>query len=148
MVKIKYSQDLIKTSNSSIRIGFDMFIRGHRPITFSDRYYDTYDRIQGYEFAKKMAIENGIAFKHPFKCISSNCYPFIYGGFFVCNSCGQKSVDKEWWNIQVEKDGNEYCCHGLDFVNLQESENYAFGKTFEESIENYGKLMLTKQLSI
>ena len=48
----------------------------------------------------------------------------------VCNSCGNKDVDKEWWKIKVEKDGNEYCCHGLDFVNLQESNNYAFGKTF------------------
>lgn len=140
---IKYSQDLIKTSNASIRAGFDMFINGHRPITFSDGYYDAYDRMQGYDFAKKMAKENGIAFKYLFKCGSSNCYPFLYGGSIVCNSCGISGVDKDWFYIQVEKDGNEYCCHGLDFINLQESENYAFGKTFEDAIENYGKLMLT-----
>lgn len=60
----------------------------------------------------------------------------IYGKF------DGKDVDKEWWKIQVEKDGNEFCCHGLDFVNLQESSNYAFGKTFEEAISNYEKLML------
>jgi hypothetical protein len=47
-----------------------------------------------------------------------------------------------WWKIQVEKDGNEFCCHGLDFINLQESSNYAFGKTFEEAISNYEKVML------
>jgi hypothetical protein len=49
----------------------------------------------------------------------------------VCNGCGSKDVDKEWWKIKVEKDGNQFCCHGLDFVNLQESDNYAFGKTYQ-----------------
>ena len=121
-----------------------MFINGHPPITFGDGYSDAYDRIQGYDYAKEMAEKDGIAFIYPFKCgKNTSCQPFKYGGFFVCNSCGQKAVDKEWWKIQVEKDGNEFCCHGLDFVNLQESENYAFGKTFREAIYNYEKLMLT-----
>ena len=95
-----------------------------------------------YDEIEKMAKENGIAFTKVFKCRESNCHPFQYGGFFVCNDCGNKGVDKEWWKIQVEKDGNEFCCHGLDFVNLQESENYAFGKTFDEAISNYGTAML------
>lgn len=90
-----------------------------------------------------MAKEDGIAFTHVFKCKSDSCFPFQYGGFFVCNSCGGKGVDKDWWKIKVEKDGNEFCCHGLDFTNLQESENYAFGDTFKEAIDNYGKLMNT-----
>lgn len=137
-----YAQDLIKTNNRSIIAGFNMFINGHPPLTFSDGYHDAYDRMQGYEFAQNMAKENGIAFTHPFKCERSSCFPFQYGGFFVCNSCGVKGVDKDWWNIQVEKDGNEYCCHGLDFANLQESTNYAFGKSFSEAIRNYRNVMI------
>lgn len=143
MEQLKYSRELIKVNNSSVHAGFDMFINGHREITFADGYYDAYERIQGYSYAKKMAKEDGIAFIHPFKCRENNCFPFQYGGFFVCNHCGMKDVDKDWWKIKVEKDGNEYCCHGLDFINLQESNNYAFGKTFDQAVENYGKLMIS-----
>lgn len=142
MIKLKSAQELIKSNNPSVMAGFNMFIQGFQPITFGDGYHDAYDRMQGYEFAEKMAKENGIAFTKVFKCKKNNCNPFQYGGFFVCNDCGMKGVDKEWWKIQVEKDGNAFCCHGLDFVNLQESSNYAFGKTFEEAISNYGKVML------
>ena len=142
METLKYSQDLIKSNNRSCEAGFNMFIHGHHPITFEDDYHDTYDRMKCYEFAQKMAKEDGIAFTKVFKCKQGDCHPFQYGGFFVCNNCGQKGVDKEWWKIQVEKDGNEFCCHGLDFVNLQESSNYTFGKTFEDAISNYEKLML------
>lgn len=142
METLKYAQDLIKTNNRSVAAGFNMFVNGHPPITFADGYSDAYDRMQGYEYAEEMAKENGIAFIKTFKCDKDSCHPFLYGGFFVCNSCGGKEVDKDWWKIKVEKDGNEYCCHGLDFINLQESNNFAFGKTFEEAIENYGKLIV------
>jgi hypothetical protein len=142
IMQLKTAQDLIKTNNSSVAAGFNMFIHGYQRITFSDGYSDAYDRMQGFEYAEKMAKENGIAFTKVFKCSKGNCHPFQYGGFFVCNDCGNKSVDKDWWKIQVEKDGNEFCCHGLDFVNLQESENYAFGKTFEQAITNYEAVML------
>lgn len=144
--ELKYSQDLIKTSSTSVMGGFNEFINGSREPKRTD-YGDVsewYSRKQGYEYAKEMAREKGIAFRYRFKCgKNSNCFPFDYGGSFVCNACNNSGVDKEWWKIKVEKDGNEYCCHGLDFINLQESENYAFGKTFEEAIENYGKQALT-----
>lgn len=143
MRTLKYARDLIKSRNSSITAGFNMFINGHPRITYGDGYSDAYDRIQGYEYAEKMAKENGIAFIRPFECKGrTNCSPFQYGGFFVCNSCGMKGVDKDWWKVYVEKDGNEYCCKGLDFKNIQESDNYAFGKSFEEAIQNYGSLMI------
>lgn len=142
MSKLKFAQDLINTSSTSAMSGFDMFIYGYPPITFGDGYHDAYERMQGYEFALKMAKEKGIAFTRIFKCGKQGCFPFKYGGFVVCNACGKKNVDKKWWQIQVEKDGNEYCCHGLDFINLQESNNYAYGKTFDEAIENYGELMI------
>lgn len=143
MENLKTAQYFIK-ADSSVMAGFNMFIHGYAPITFTDVYLDAGARIQGYEFAEKMAKEDGIGFTHVFQCGSNNnnCYPFKYGGSFVCNGCNMSGVDKEWWKIKVEKDGNEYCCHGLDFINLQESNNYAFGKTFEEAIKNYGETML------
>lgn len=39
--------------------------------------------------------------------------------------------------IKVMKDGNSFCCVGEGFTNLQESNNYAFGDTFENAISNY-----------
>jgi hypothetical protein len=142
MKNLKYAQDLIKAS-SSVNCGFNSFINGHSQPKRSD--YGCVSEwgliTQGYDFARKMAEDNGIAFTHVFKCKQDGCFPFQYGGFFVCNACGNKDVNKEWWKIQVEKDGNEFCCHGLDFENLQESNNYAFGETFEQAIINYGILM-------
>lgn len=125
--------------------GFNVFISGGREPEIQEYGDKTegYAMHKGYQYASKMAKEYGIAFTHRFKCGSTeSCYPFEYGGFFVCNYCGNKGVDKDWWKIKVEKDGNAYCCHGLDFINLQESDNVAFGYTFEEAIKNYGKLMI------
>jgi len=143
MEKLKYAQKLIK-ANTSVMSGFNSFINGLQEPK-SNEYGDKsewYAILQGYQYAEKMAKEDGIAFTKAFKCgKNTNCYPFEYGGFFVCNSCGKKAVDKDWWKIKVEKDGNAYCCHGLDFVNLQESNNFAFGDTFDEAIKNYGILM-------
>ncbi|ATN94986.1 hypothetical protein [Leptospira phage LE3] len=144
MKELKTAQELIKTTNSHVSAGFNQFIHGGPPPVMSE-YGDKsqwFAEQQGYEYAKDMAMNHGVAFTHVFKCNQDGCLPFLYGGFFVCNSCGKKSVDKDWWKIQVEKDGNAYCCHGLDFINLQESSNYAFGDTFEEAIENYGLVML------
>ena len=129
--------------------GFNQFIYGMPEPRYSD-YGDKsqwYAEQQGYNFAKNMAKENGIAFTHVFKCrLDSHCHPFSYGGGFVCNNCGGSNLNKDWWLIKVEKDGNAFCCHGLDFVNLQESSNYAFGDTFEEAISNYETLMLKTQI--
>ena len=140
MEKLKYAQDLIKTNNRTVMAGFNMFISGDKEPNYSDGS-DWYDLNQGYQFAKKMAKEDGIAFTKIFSCCQKNCHSFKYGGFFVCNSCG-KNVEKDWWQIKVEKDGSAFCCHGLDFVNIQESDNYAFGDTFEDAISNYEKVML------
>jgi hypothetical protein len=146
MEKLKYAQELIKGS-SSVMAGFNTFITGEqepKAHEYGDKS-EWYSRLQGFQYAEEMAKENGIAFTKPFKCgKSSSCFPFQYGGFFVCNSCGAKEVNKEWWKIKVEKDGNAFCCHGLDFINLQQSYNYAFGDTFQEAINNYGLLMISE----
>lgn len=39
--------------------------------------------------------------------------------------------------VKVMKDGDSFCCVGERFINLQESNNYAFGDTFEDAIRNY-----------
>ncbi len=148
MEKLKSAEELIKASPMVVA-GFNQFIYGMPEPRYPD-YGDKsqwYAEKQGYDFAKNMAKENGIAFTHVFKCrLDSNCYPFSYGGGFVCNNCGGSNLNKDWWLIKVEKDGNAFCCHGLDFVNLQESSNYAFGDTFEEAISNYETLMLKTQI--
>jgi len=146
MEKLKTAQELIKTRNSNIMGGFNQFIYGMGQPNRSD-YGDKsqwYEEQQGYDFAKKMAKEDAISFTHIFKCGSkkNNCHPFTYGGSIVCNSCNRSGVDKEWWKIKVEKDGNSFCCHGLDFQDLNSSNNYAFGDTFEAAISNYETVML------
>lgn len=39
--------------------------------------------------------------------------------------------------FKCQKDGDSYCCVGFDFVNLQESENYAFGDSWQGAIDNF-----------
>lgn len=51
-------------------------------------------------------------------------------------------VDSIYFKVTVKKDGDSFCCYGEGFINLQESNNYAFGDTFEDSIFNY-QLKLT-----
>jgi hypothetical protein len=146
METLKNAQDLIKASNPHVRGGFNQFIHGTGEPVMSD-YGDKSQwaaESQGYEFAKKMAEQDCIAFTHVFKCGQAGCFPFSFGGSFVCNSCGRNELKKDWWEIKVEKDGDSFCCHGLDFINLQESENYAFGDTFNEAIANYETVMLNK----
>lgn len=146
MEKLKSAEELIKSS-PNVMAGFNQFIYGMGDPKRAD-YGDKsqwYAEQQGYDYAKNMAKNEGIAFTHIFKCSldRTSCYPFSYGGGFVCNSCGRNLLDKDWWKIKVEKDGNAYCCHGLDFQDLQSSNNYAFGDTFEEAISNYEKVMLS-----
>lgn len=145
MEKLKTAEELIKSS-LVVMCGFNKFIYGTGEPLLSD-YRDKsqwYAEQQGYDYAKKMAKENGIAFTYIFKCNTEKkyCAPFSYGGGFVCNNCGRNNLNKPWWKIKVEKDGNVFCCRGLDFQDLQSSNNYAFGDTFEEAILNYEILML------
>lgn len=70
MKEIKHAQDLITTTNSSVRAGFNQFINGCDAPS-RNNYGDVgdwYDELRGYGFAEKMARENGIAFKHKFRC--------------------------------------------------------------------------------
>ncbi len=96
----------------------------------------------GWNLADKMIRDGKLFYRHNFHHgFGCDGYAFEYGGTMVCNTCGHKDLQREWWNIKVFKDGNAWCCIGTGFENLQESDNYAFGDTREEAIKNYGELM-------
>lgn len=64
-----------------------------------------------------------------------------YAGFFLQAEKWIKEgfifFKRDGLAIKVMKDGDFFCCIGEGFVNLQESDNYAFGDTFEDAISNY-----------
>lgn len=73
-----------------------------------------------------------------------------YGGSFSCcetycsNSSSMFACSPEpfpdWWNtdILVELDGNSWCAHSDDFINLQES-IAGFGDTPRDAVADYRK---------
>ena len=73
---------------------------------------------------------------------------FNYGGTWVCNACNNSHVDRPWWKVKVYQDGNAWCCVGLEFENLQESDNYAFGLTRGDSLRNYETMMIERDNAV
>ena len=101
------------------------------------RFKPTLQEFGGYQLAEKLIAEGKIYFVNPFKCNQNDCPTrFQYGGFWACNTCYTHISTPEWWIIKVMEDGDSFCCVGKGFVNLQESENYAFGNSRDEAIEN------------
>lgn len=122
---------------------------------YGESYADAFRHAQGEEYRKiysgwsladSMIAAGKIYYVNNFhntliqyyKC-SGNA--FLYGGSWVCNSCGRNDLYRPWWVIKVKKDGDQWCCVGEGFENIQESSNYAFGATREEAIKNYGDVM-------
>jgi len=138
MHKLLKAQDLLGASASGQeRGGFNMFIMGDErpnPQVFRGGSFEGYN--SGYSLAEEMATEGKIFYTHNFPC-SCGGILFLYGGKTVCNDCGGNSQREDWHVIRVEKDGDQYCCYGQEFINLQESDNYAFGATREGAIEAY-----------
>ena len=139
MNKILLAYDIFKNPSGEFCSGFNSFINGHS--YYETCQYPTTDRVNGWYTADEMAREGKVFFFRRFPHPPCTGGAFPYGGFWVCNTCGGKGIDKPWWWIRVERDGKSYCCYGLDFVDLQESDNVAFGDTFEEAISEYGKVM-------
>jgi len=133
--KILDAQDLINCHYPSVNAGFNTFIQGYTYSDLMDRY-DFSEASQGFNKAEEMANAGAISFRKLFNCKCGGG-THLYGGFIKCFKCDGDSSKVEWFNIRVEKDGNEFCCHGMSFENLQESENYAFGSTFQKAINNY-----------
>lgn len=100
-----------------------------------------FERQQGWWLADEMIREGKIYFTHPFPHGSCKSKAFTYGGTWACNDCNRDHLDKPWWNVRVFKDGTSFCVVGQGFENLQESDNYAFGDTKEEALDNYFQTM-------
>ena len=141
---MKTAQDYFDTGLGTFNAGFNRKIQG---FTYNEAFqypHEKQDRAlnSGWITAEKMIEEGKLFYVHNFHSTHSDCKvnAFQYGGFWVCNKCGQKDVDKPWWIIKVIQDGDAWCCVGESFINLQESDNFAFGKTREEAIQKYGDL--------
>lgn len=122
-------------------IGFNRRVYGH---TYNEafQYPHDYDSYGGWTLAEKLIDEGKIYSVHNFHSLDcKGGFAFYYGGTFVCNTCGGAHLDNDKWKIRVFKDGAAWCCVGLGFENLQESDNYAFGDSKNEVIENYWKVV-------
>ena len=139
MSEMLMAQDLLKTEDSYVRGGFNTRLLGG---SFRD-VADNNPRqpyCHGFNLAERMIEEGKIFYTHIFKCECGGSV-FQYGTTWICRKCDKKNREKPWWIIKVFMDGNAWCCIGLDFINLQESENYAFGNTRQEAIDEYDKIM-------
>lgn len=108
------------------------------------------NRISGWQKADDMVNEGKIYSIYRFKHLAFDkiCkgISFSYGGQKVCNECGKARVDAPWWVVKIEKDGAAYCIKGENFENLQESDNYAFGDTKIEALNNYQNIYLQEPM--
>lgn len=129
-------------NGGSAGAGFNRCVSGE---TYFDAFKYPHEKTDaylndGWNLAQKLIDRGEIYYVqnfHRYDC--KNGYAFPYGGTWVCNVCGKRDLMSDKWKIRVFKDGNQWCCVGIGFVNLQESTNYAFGNTREESIDNYWK---------
>jgi hypothetical protein len=149
MKKLMTAQDLLKYPGGPAAGAFNSRGFGH---TYNEVFgypsRPTPESTSGFYLAEKMIGEGRIfsiqRFRHKFGNDVCRGQAFPYGGDWVCNKCGQSGLERYWWQIKVYKDGNAWCCVGIDFVDLQASDNFAFGDTRDEAIKNYETLKLGK----
>lgn len=140
--KFEHAQDicerLYKFVSAQFRAGFSIRINGgnYSELTSHSDWRD--GKNQGFDEAERLIKEGKIFFVYPFECERESCPTrFQYGGYWACNSCNIHIDTPDWWKIRVFKDGNAFCCIGEGFINLQESNNYAFGDNFQDAINQY-----------
>lgn len=126
--------------------GFNSRVLGHSYAEAMNHIQHGYgSRSSGWKLADDMARAGKLYAVHNFHH-SHECHghAFPYGGSFVCNTCGRADLAKPWWSIKCYPDGNAWCCVGLDFEDLQASDCYAFGDTYDAAIKAYGDLMVSR----
>ena len=145
MSDFKLGHEVMRPNSGDAYAGFNRRVHGS---DYAEAFQYQNERqngamVAGFWLADRMINDGKLFYVHPFHQLEcpQKGHAFQYGGTWVCNSCGQPNVQREWWKIKVQKDGNAWCCVGTGFENLQESDNYAFGDTRDEAIENYGRLM-------
>lgn len=140
MNKIKTAQDVLVNPGGYYSAGFNQRIFGLECPEITPSYGSS-PQYHGWNHAEQMVQAGLLFYVHNFHMVECKTgYAFPYGSTWVCNTCQKEQLDRPWWSIRVQKDGNEWFCTGLDFVDLQESQNFAFGQTREAAIEAYGCL--------
>ncbi len=131
-------EQLYEWCTSQFRAGFSIRINGGTWLEMCEHSDWREGKSAGWDAADKLIKEGIIFFVYPFECEREGCPTrFQYGGFWACNSCNTHISTPDWWKIKVVKDGDKYCCIGNGFVNLQESDNYSFGDSFQDAINQY-----------
>jgi hypothetical protein len=130
--------------------GFNRRVQGTGHLATDMGHAGTYrpEVLGGWYFADEKVRNGEIFYTHNFHASHGGCpngYAFPYGGTWVCNTCGNSRLDRDWWRVKVKKDGAAWICYGVGFEDLQASDNYAFGDTAEEAISNYGDKMRATQ---
>jgi hypothetical protein len=133
---MKSAQDyLSEYVGGRVRGGFNQRIQGCSMPT----EHTQLEELQGWSKADEMIKSGKIYYTHTF---SHNCreLSFKYGGSDVCNACGLQGLGKDWWNIRVFKESDNWFCIGEGFIDVDESTNFGKGVTKEEALSNYEKL--------
>ncbi len=144
---LKFADQVLKPGSSgSIYGGFNSRILGHSYTeTLSGLTWGIGDTIAGWSLADKMVRAGKLyAVRNFHQSHECKGHAFPYGGSFVCNNCGLSGLAKEWWTIKCFPDGNAWCCVGPDFEDLQASDCFAFGGSYDEAIKTYGDLMVSR----
>jgi len=146
--KLQMAQDILGNDcGGDYGSGFNMRVSGYtEQETNGYPAYPSPARYAGWVHADNLIREGKIFSVHRFNHMhfDSVCkgYAFPYGGSFVCNTCERSRLEQPWWTVKVRKDGSAFHCIGLDFINLMESNNHAFGDTKEEALANYEALFM------
>lgn len=111
--------------------------------------YDPLNNKGGWEYGEKIPGYNEWhSYLGPCPKCGATCYD--YGGGWRCMAmyCSNNTSNPapnvgprpEWWNtnVLVVKDGNAWCAHFNDFIDLQASVA-AFGDTPQEAVDNLRK---------
>lgn len=147
---LKYAQHIIPDASGDAMSGFNCRIMGYSERqTLEGRTWGIGAVGSGWRLADGMARKGKIYATHNFHH-SHECrgHAFPYGGKFVCETCtwpGYPDLRKDWWKIKCYPDGSAWCCVGPDFINLQASDCFAFGDTYDEAIRLYGGLMIAQR---
>lgn len=141
--KLKTYQEIfgVENWNAHFSSGFNSRVFGSTLAQTVPGYYSG-DRQNGWWLADEMARKGEIYTTEPFEHNGCKSLAFTYGGTWACNGCNCDHIEQEWWKVKIMKDGDQYCVVGEGFVDLQESDNYAFGFTREEALQNYANVML------
>jgi len=137
----KSAQDILYDNfdvvTSAMLGGFNWRLEGYAERDFDYRQND----YGTYRLCDDMINKGQIFYVEPFRC-ECGSYRYTYGGGWACDSCQNCITTPDWWRIKIQKDGNMFICKGDGFVNLQESDNYTYGVSVDESKENYRKLFI------